>query len=69
MFKSTPTLATYAHVETDHRVFDASVAFVPGDKRFEDRRWLKPTVRMDDPEFVEWLRRNGEKDDEKGGGH
>ena len=64
MFTMTPDFAGYSHIDSDPRVFKADVAFMPGDKRFDDRRWLKPTVKMDDPKFVEWLHRNMVEDDD-----
>ena len=65
MFTMEPDVKPYRHVDTDHRVFKADVAYKPGDKRFDDRRWMAPTSKMDDPKFVEWLHKNMVEDDDE----
>ncbi len=59
MFTMRPDTRGYTHVMTDPRVFVPETAYKPGDPRFKDRRWVEPGVKMDDPEFVEGLRRGG----------
>ena len=59
MFTLDKDLTGYQSVDTDHRVFDAKKAYDPADPRFKDRKWAKSPTKMDDPAFVEKLRRTG----------
>ncbi len=58
MFTSTPDFSPYTHVESDPRVFKPEATLDPNDPKFKKRR-TEPGVRMDDPKFIEWLRRRG----------
>jgi len=55
MFTDTPDFTPYRHVESDPRVFKPEATLDPNDPGFKKRRGL-PSVRMDDPAFMEWLR-------------
>ena len=57
MLTEKPNYAPYTHVMTDPRVFKPEDTIDPTDPKFERRRREAGPVRMDDPEFVEWLRR------------
>lgn len=57
MFAETPDYRPYTHVKTDPRVFKPEDTVDPSDPKFERRRREAGPVRMDDPEFVEWLRK------------
>jgi len=56
MFTTIPDFTPYKYVPSDPRVFKPEHTFDPTDPKFERRRKEGPVVRMDDPEFVEWLR-------------
>jgi len=56
MFTSEPNFSPYKYVPVDARVFNPEDTFDPTDPLFERRRKEGPVVKMDDPEFVEWLR-------------
>jgi len=43
-------------VKPDSRVFRPEATFDPSDPQFKRRRAMGPTVRMDDPKFLKWLR-------------
>jgi general stress protein YciG len=47
-------------VPSDPRVFKPEDTFDPSDPKFTRRRGEKPTVKMDDPRFIERLRKGGE---------
>ena len=70
MFTNKPDFTPYTHVPADPRVFDPAKTMDPTDPKFLRRRGEKPQVRMDDPRFIEKmrrdgeLRRNGEEEDE-----
>lgn len=53
MFTDRPNFDPYLHVNTDPRVFKAEDTFDPTDPKFERRRKMMPSVRMDDPKFIE----------------
>ncbi len=55
LFTSKADFTPYKHVPSDPRVFKPEETFDPSDPKFERRRREKPTVTMDDPEFVEEL--------------
>jgi DNA-binding beta-propeller fold protein YncE len=52
-----PDAAPYAHVGVPKEVFDPMVAFNPDDPRLQEKRWLKPNIALDDPNFMDWLYR------------
>lgn len=56
MFTNTPDFTPYKYVPVDPRVFKPEDTFDPTDPKFERRRKDGPVVKMDDPDFVEWLR-------------
>jgi sugar lactone lactonase YvrE len=57
LFDSKPDFTPYKHVPVDPRVFKPEETFDSTDPKFERRRKAAPAVKMDDPEFVESLRR------------
>lgn len=57
MFTDKPDYTPYRHVPVDPRVFKPEDTIDPLDPKFEKRRREGPPVRMDDPDFVDWLRR------------
>lgn len=57
MFDSTPDFTPYKAVPADPRVFKPEATFDPTDPKFERRRKDGPAMKLDDPEFVESLRR------------
>jgi hypothetical protein len=59
MFTTRPDFTPYTHVEVDRRVFKPEETFDPSDPKFERRRKMT-SVRMDDPEFEDWLRNRGD---------
>jgi len=61
MFTMTPDYTPYTFVPTDPAIFDPKVAFDPNDPKIKARRWMKPSMRMDDPKFVDSLRHMGPK--------
>ncbi len=56
MFTTEPDFTPYKYVPSDPRVFKPEDTFDPTDPKFERRRKEGPVVKMDDPDFVEWLR-------------
>ncbi|MCW5935913.1 MAG: hypothetical protein KIT11_01215 [Fimbriimonadaceae bacterium] len=64
MFTVEPNLTGYSHVDSDPRVFQAELAYKPGDPRFKDRKWMPAQTKMDDPDFMEWMNKRGLKDDD-----
>ncbi len=56
MFTTNPDFTPYKYVPSDPRVFKPEDTFDPTDPKFERRRKEGPVVKMDDPDFVEWLR-------------
>lgn len=67
MFTDKPDYTPYTHVAVDPRVFKPEATIDPNDPQFKKRRQTAPSVRMDDPKFIEWLRTrkptvDGEKD-------
>lgn len=65
MFTTTPDFTPYTSVMTDARVFKPEDTFDPSDPNFERRRQEKPAVAMDDPKFVESLRKMGPRKGEE----
>lgn len=57
MFAAKPNFAPYTCVDSDPRVFKPEDTVDPNDPKFERRRKEAAPVRMDDPEFVDWLRK------------
>ena len=56
MFAFEPNFTPYKYVPVDPRVFKPEDTFDPTDPKFERRRKEGSPVKMDDPDFVEWLR-------------
>jgi sugar lactone lactonase YvrE len=56
MFTSEPDFTPYKFVPVDPRVFKPEDTFDPTDPKFERRRKEGPVLKMDDPNFVDWLR-------------
>jgi DNA-binding beta-propeller fold protein YncE/phospholipase C len=56
MFTNEPNFEPFKYVPVDPRVFKPEDTFDPTDPKFERRRKAGPAVKMDDPDFVEWLR-------------
>lgn len=56
MFTTEPDFRPYKYVPVDPRVFKPEDTFDPTDPKFERRRSEGSAAKMDDPEFVEWLR-------------
>jgi sugar lactone lactonase YvrE len=56
MFTDKPDFTPYKHVDVDRRVFRPEETFDPTDPEFKRRR-AAPSVGMDDPKFVDWLRK------------
>jgi DNA-binding beta-propeller fold protein YncE len=59
MFTTRPDYTPYTHVPVDPRVFKPEDTLDPTDPKFERRRKMAPTVKMDDPEFMETGRKSG----------
>lgn len=59
LFTDKPNFAPYRHRPSDPRVFVESDTLDPLDPKFEKRRQVSNPVRMDDPDFLEWLRNGG----------
>lgn len=57
MFAAKPNYAPYTSVGSDPRVFKPEETVDPNDPKFERRRKEAAPVRMDDPAFVDWLRK------------
>lgn len=55
MFTMTPDFAPYGAVDADPRVFVASQAYDPTNPEFKKRRFMKPSVAMDDPRWIRKL--------------
>ena len=56
MFTNVPDYTPYKYLPSDPRVFKPEDTFDATDPKFERRRKEGPVVKMDDPDFVEWLR-------------
>lgn len=59
MFTDKPDFTPYKHVPVDPRVFIEANTIDPTDPKFERRRRESAQVRMDDPDFMEWMRNGG----------
>lgn len=58
MFDATkPDFTPYQYVPADPRVFKLEATFDPTDPKFERRRKAGPAMKLDDPDFVESLRK------------
>jgi len=60
MFTDTPDFTPYKAVGSDPRVFKPEDTLDPNDPQFKKRRQM-PSVKMDDPKFMEWLRNRGKQ--------
>jgi hypothetical protein len=58
MFTDTPDFTPYTHLPSDPRVFKEGDTIDITDPKFERRRRESRPVKMDDPEFMEWMRSN-----------
>ena len=54
---SRPDFTPYQYVPADPRVFKPEATFDPTDPKFERRRKAGPAMKLDDPDFVESLRK------------
>jgi hypothetical protein len=54
---SRPDFTPYQYAPADPRVFKAEATFDPTDPKFERRRKAGPAMKLDDPDFVESLRK------------
>jgi hypothetical protein len=54
---SRPDFTPYQYVPADPRVFKLEATFDPTDPKFERRRKAGPAMKLDDPDFVESLRK------------
>ncbi|MEQ1821059.1 MAG: hypothetical protein ABL949_00965 [Fimbriimonadaceae bacterium] len=57
MMTTKPDYTPYKFVNSDPRVFKPEATIDPNDPKFERRRQEAKPTRMDDPDFVEWLRK------------
>jgi DNA-binding beta-propeller fold protein YncE len=57
MFTTTPDYSPYVHALSDTRVFEEAKAYRVNDPKYRARRFMKPSMEMDDPEFIEEMRR------------
>ncbi len=58
MIASKPDYSPYTSILSDPRVFKPEETFDPGDPQFKKRR-LRKSIPMDDPAFMDWLRKGG----------
>jgi DNA-binding beta-propeller fold protein YncE len=56
MFTDQPDSGAYASVDSDSRIFVADRAYRVNDPKYLQRRFMRPSMAMDDPRFVEKLR-------------
>jgi hypothetical protein len=56
MFTTKPDFTPYKAVDTHPTVFVASKAYDPKDPEMRKRRFMKPTLAMDDPKWIEKMR-------------
>lgn len=61
MFTNKPDFTPYKMVEVDPRVFVASKAYDPKDPKYKARLFQKPPIKLDDPDFVEQLRKQSDR--------
>ncbi len=66
MFTNRPDYTPYKHVPVDPRVFRPEATIDPNDPGFLRRKKMAPSVKMDDPAFMEWLRSRDPKPREEG---
>ena len=59
MFTARPNFTPYRHVPADPRVFQPEATIDPTDPGFKRRKGAAPSVKMDDPAFMDWLRKRG----------
>jgi len=57
MFDSKPDYTPYKYVPSDPKVFKPEDTFDPTDPKFERRRKSGPSMKLDDPDFVESIRK------------
>lgn len=68
MFTDTPDFTPYTHTPVDPRVFKPEATVDPNDPKFEKRKAMAPGIRMDDPQFIEWLRQRSQSGEQTGSG-
>jgi len=56
MFTTQSDAAPYVHMDSDPKVFVASKAYRVDDPEYRKRRFMKPSMAMDDPRFIEKMR-------------
>ena len=57
MFDSKPDYTPYKYVPSDPKVFKPEDTLDPSDPKFERRRKSGPSIKLDDPDFVESIRK------------
>jgi hypothetical protein len=62
MLSPKPTFAPYKHTNVDPRIFKPADTMDPDDPKFEKRRGERPSMRMDDPKWIERMRTGGDVD-------
>jgi hypothetical protein len=56
MFTTKVDAKPYAHLDSDPKVFVASKAYRIDDPAYLKRRFMRPSMAMDDPKFIEKMR-------------
>ena len=57
MFTDKPDFTPYSHLAVDPRVFKPEATFDPSDPLFKRRRAKPSAAKLDDPNFIRWLRK------------
>lgn len=57
MFTLKPDYSGYTSVSPDPRVFVAEQAYRKDDPKYKERRFMRPTIAMDDPDWIEKMRK------------
>lgn len=60
MFTDTPDFTPYQAVDANPKVFKPEDTLDPNDPQFKKRRSMA-SVKLDDPDFIEWLRNRGKR--------
>ncbi len=58
MFTAKPDYTPYRHLNSDPAVFVADAAFRKDDPKYKERRFMKPSIPMDDPKWFDELRKS-----------
>lgn len=64
MFTMRPDFSPYQHEMADPRVFVAEKAYDPTDPKVRQRRFMRPPIALDDPEWIERMGTDGDDDDD-----